>query len=305
MSVDFNRVVYFLQICESGSVSKAAERLYISPQALNKQIRVLEEELGEKLFQRVGHKLTLTDFGTFFRNQMLPVHQLFQTAQAQVAQYLDSSRHTLRMGVFQSLPKRRVIQPILTELLIGLPNIQIELGSAEMDEIFSDLRAGKTDLAITYVNPVDPLPDLVQIPLLTIPCTVVVSYLHPWMVKETITAEDMAASPVLFLTRAGGPDKEGFYAALRASSCHFAPTYNSMLAQLGLGQHYAVFPTAFENLGEMGLRTFPLPDEYHAEFLLSLLYRADSRFAEFFSTLTVLQDAFRHLLSAGGQPEGI
>ena len=305
MSVDFNRVVYFLQICESGSVSKAAERLYISPQALNKQIRVLEEELGEKLFQRVGHKLTLTDFGAFFRNQMLPVHQLFQTAQAQVARYLDSSRHTLRMGVFQSLPKRRVIQPILTELLIGLPNIQIELGSAEMDEIFSDLRAGKTDLAITYVNPVDPLPDLVQIPLLTIPCTVVVSYLHPWMVKETITAEDMAASPVLFLTRAGGPDKEGFYAALRASSCHFAPTYNSMLAQLGLGQHYAVFPTAFENLGEMGLRTFPLPDEYHAEFLLSLLYRADSRFAEFFSTLTVLQDAFRHLLSAGGPPEGI
>lgn len=299
MSIDFDRVVYFLQICESGSVSNAAERLYISPQALNKQIRTLEEEVGEKLFQRSGHKLTLTDFGIFFRNQMLPVRQLFQTAQAQVARYLDSSRHTLRMGFFQGLPKRRVIQPILTELLIGLPNIQIELGSAEMDEIFSDLRAGKTDLAITYVNPVEPLPDLIQIPLLTIPCAVVISYLHPWMVKETITAEDMAASPVLFLTRAGGPDKEGFYGTLRASSYHYAPSYNSMLAQLGLGQHYAVFPTAFESLGEMGLRTFPLPDEYHAEFRLSLLYRADSRFAEFFSTLSVLQDAFRRLLSTG------
>lgn len=299
MPVNFHRIAFFLQVCDSGSISKAAEHLYISPQALNKQMRVLEEELGEKLFQRTGRKLALTSFGIFFRDQMRPVHQLYQTAQAQVARYLDSSKHTLRVGFFQGVPKRRVIQPVITELLIGLSDVQIELGSAEMDEIYADLRSKKTDLAITYVNPVDPLPDLARIPLLTLPCTIVISYLHPWMVKESITADDMAASPVLFLARASGPDKEGFYGSLRASSYQFVPSYNAMLAQLGLGQHYAVFPTAFENLAEMGLKSFPLPDEYHAEFCLSLVYHPDSHFAGFFSTLTTLGDDFQRMLSAG------
>ena len=298
MPANFERIAYFLRACECGNVSKAAKKLYISPQALNKQIRTLEEELGENLFQRTTRTLELTTFGAFFRNQMQPVYQLYQTAQDQIRGYLDQSRQTLRVGFFQGVPKRQVIQPLITELMIGLPDVQIELGSAEMDEIYADLRSKKIDLAIANVNPIDDLSDLVQIPLLSMPCKIVVSYLHPWMAKDTVTAEDMEKSPVLFLSRANGPDKEGFYGTLRASSYQFAPTYNAMLAQLGTGQHYAVFPTLYENLSETGLRTFPLPEGCRFEFALALLYRPDIRFAEFFSTLTVLRDALKKTLPA-------
>lgn len=297
MPANFERITYFLQVCEHGSVSKAAENLYISPQALNKQIRTLEEELGEKLFHRTTRSLTLTNFGTFFRNQMQPVYQLYRTAQDHVSHYLDATKQTLRVGFFQGVPKRRVIQPVITELMVGLPDVQIELRSAEMDEIYEDLRSNKIDLAITNVNPVDALPDLVQIPLFSLPCKIVVSYLHPWMAKERITSEDMAAASVLFLTRANGPDREGFYGELKAASYQFAPSYNGMLAQLGMGRHYAVFPTMFENLDEIGLKTFPLPEEYSKEFTLALVYRPDNRFAKFFDTLTVLQEEFRQIVS--------
>lgn len=292
MPADFERVAYFLHVCECGSVSKAAEKLYISPQALNKQIRLLEEELGEKLFQRTTRTLSLTSFGTFFRNQMQPVYHLYQTARAQVANYLDTSKQTLRVSFFQGVPKRKVIQPILTELMVGLPDVQIELGSAEMDEIYADLRSKKTDLAITNVKPGEDISDLVQIPLLAMPCMIVVSYLHPWMAKETVGLEDMAQAPVLFLSRANGPDKEGFYGDLRAASYHFAPTYNAMIAQLGLGKHYAVFPTLFENLPEVGLKTFLLPEECKFEFSLALVYHPENRFAPFFASLSALQEEF-------------
>lgn len=296
MSADFNRIVYFLHVCECGSISKAAERLYISPQALNKQIRVLEEELGEKLFLHTTRTLQLTDFGAFVRNQMQPVHQLYRTAQDHVEHYLDAAKQTLRIGFFQGVPKRKVIQPILTELMIGLPDVQIELGSAEMDEIYADLRSKKIDLAITNVKPGEKISDLVQIPLLDMPCMIVVSYLHPWMAKEAVGREDMAQAPVLFLSRTSGPDKEGFYGELRAASYHFAPTYNAMIAQLGLGQHYAVFPTLFENLPEVGLKTFPLPDECKFDFSLALVYHPDNRFAPFFSSLTSLRNEFQNMV---------
>lgn len=295
MSVNFDRMGYFLSVCEHGSISKAAQQLYITPQALNKQIRALEEELGEKLFQRTAHSLTLTNFGTFFRNQMKPVYHLYQTACDQVSNYLNASEQTLRVGFFQGVPKRKVIQPILTELMVGMPDIQIELGSAEMDEIYADLRSKKIDLAITNVKPDEKIPDLVQIPLLAMPCMVVISYLHPWMAKESIGLEDMAQAPVLFLSRTNGPDKEGFYGELRAASYHFAPTYNAMIAQLGLGQHFAVFPTLFENLPEVGLKTFPLPNECSFEFSLALVYHPDNRFAPFFSSLSSLEREFQNM----------
>lgn len=296
MHADFNRILSFLCVCEHGTITKAAEQLFITPQALNKQIRVLEEELGEKLFLHTTRRLELTDFGVFFRNQMQPVCQLYQSAQQQVDTYLNRAKRALRVGFFQGVPKRRVIQPVLTELMVGLPDVQIELGSAEMDELYTSLRSHKIDLAIANVRPGEPLDDLVQIPLMPLPCSVVVSYLHPWMAKEQVTREDLSSSPVLFLSRTAGPDQDGFYGQLQASSYQFAPTYNAMLAQLGVGKHYAVFPTLFENLSEIGLKTFPLPEAFDFNFSLSLVYHPDNRFADFFATLTCLQPQFGAML---------
>ena len=297
MQADFNRILSFLCVCEHGTISRAAEQLFISPQALNKQIRILEDELGEKLFFHNTRRLELTEFGIFFQNQMKPVCQLYQGAQQHVDNYLNWSKHALRVGFFQGIPKRKVIQPVLTELMVGLPDVQIELGSAEMDELYDDLRNHKIDLAIANVRPGEPIDDLVQIQLMPLPCSVVISYLHPWMAKEQVTQEDLSSNSVLFLSRASGPDKDGFYGKLKAKSYHFAPTYNSLLAQLGVGRHYAVFPTLFENLNEIGLTTFPLPKELHFNFSLSLIFRPDNRFAPFFSTLNCLQSQFSSMLT--------
>ena len=292
MNIDFTRTEYFLVVCECGSVSKAAEKLYITPQALNRQIRTLEDELGEPLFLRSTRKLKLSPFGEFFRNQMQTVHKLYKSASQQVESYLHSSKPGLRVGFFTGISKRRVIHPVITELLDTLPNTQIEMGSADMDQLYDDLRSGATDLAITYVNPVDTISDLVEIPLLTLSSSVVVSMNHRWAGREQLTLEELADEPVLFLSRSHGPDKCGFYSELKAASYHFTTNSDAMLAQLCLGQHYSVFPVALANISEHGLTSIPLPEATNAEFTLSLLYRPDSPYAEQFSALRKLQSSF-------------
>ena len=57
----------FLCVAESGSFNKAAEKLYISPPAVIKQINLLEESLGVKLFDRSHRGLTLTKAGRSIR----------------------------------------------------------------------------------------------------------------------------------------------------------------------------------------------------------------------------------------------
>jgi len=295
MAADFNRSVYFLTVCDCGSISKAAEKLYISPQALNRQIRLLESELGQPLFLRGGRRLELSPFGIFFRSRMLPVYQLYLNVGMEVESYVSASSTVLKLGFFQGLPKKRVVLPIVEEIISRRPELKIDLFSADMEAIYSDLRDKKTDLAVTYVSPVDKIPDLKTVPLLELECSIVVSAHHPWAKKSRVTVEDMASQPVLYLSRRNGPDTEGFYSELKASSYHYADDSIAMMAQLGLGQHYAVFPGTFDNLEESGLITLPLPEGMNAGFTLSLVYSPGSPLSSLFDQLTTLQNSFGKL----------
>lgn len=52
---------YFLEVYEAGSITQAAQKLFISPQGLSKTILALEEELGQQLFVRNGRKMVPTN----------------------------------------------------------------------------------------------------------------------------------------------------------------------------------------------------------------------------------------------------
>ena len=56
----------FLKVADSGSFTKAAETLYISPTAIIKQINILEDRIGIKLFIRTHRGLKLTEAGKSF-----------------------------------------------------------------------------------------------------------------------------------------------------------------------------------------------------------------------------------------------
>lgn len=55
----------FVQVADSGSFLKASEKLYISANAVTKQINLLENDLGVRLFQRSTQGLALTEAGQF------------------------------------------------------------------------------------------------------------------------------------------------------------------------------------------------------------------------------------------------
>src|SRR5512138_2572756 len=61
--MDLRRTRTFVTVAELGTVSKAAVRLRIAQPALSRQINELEQELGLKLFDRVGRRLVLTGEG--------------------------------------------------------------------------------------------------------------------------------------------------------------------------------------------------------------------------------------------------
>lgn len=124
--MEFKHIEYFIETCRHKSMSKAAEELYISQQALSRCIANMEAELGCKLFQRTVKGITLTEDGTYF----------YRTFAPQVEQFHQSLADTI--AHFESRPVRlpfccaplifRCLDP---ELLFSFqeqyPNITLEL----------------------------------------------------------------------------------------------------------------------------------------------------------------------------------
>src|SRR5512135_3681207 len=61
--MDFYQLSYFIKVAQTASITRASEALLLTQPAVSKQIRALEEEVGERLFDRVGKKLFLTRAG--------------------------------------------------------------------------------------------------------------------------------------------------------------------------------------------------------------------------------------------------
>ena len=62
----------FLAVVREGSLTKAAEKLYLTQPALSFQVKALEEELGQTLFERDGKQLRLTSAGRVFAGTRPP-----------------------------------------------------------------------------------------------------------------------------------------------------------------------------------------------------------------------------------------
>ena len=59
-------IQYILEVARCGGITRAAEKLYITPSALSKFVQAREEEMNIRLFRRLGKKFVLTDAGQYY-----------------------------------------------------------------------------------------------------------------------------------------------------------------------------------------------------------------------------------------------
>lgn len=88
----------FLCVAESGSFNKAAEKLYISPPAVIKQINLLEESLGVQLFVRTHRGLVLTEAGKSFVQDARYIIQYCKDSMTRARNAMQESGSVIRIG---------------------------------------------------------------------------------------------------------------------------------------------------------------------------------------------------------------
>ncbi len=156
--LNFHHLRYFWAVAKEGNLTRAARQLHTSQSALSAQIKQLETELGQSLFQRTGRTLTLTEAG---RLAFAYAETIFSTGNELVAVLREGrreEREVLRIGAVATVSRNfqeNFIRPVL-----DLADVELVLISASLPELLSRLRVHSIDLVLSnqrvHASAVDP-----------------------------------------------------------------------------------------------------------------------------------------------------
>ena len=185
--MDTKLIEYVIAIAEEKSLSKAAERLYLSQPALSQRLKKLEDELGTQLFVRERDGLTLTDAGRIYINGGHSILQIKREALRKISSLTHSSKNFLRFAcaassALECIPAFRKDYPEI-ELMVRRSN---SLTAKE------DLIMGHADLGVLLTSSLQHSV-LEYIPLWTGELLLAVPDGHPTLLAEDIKKGDYSA----------------------------------------------------------------------------------------------------------------
>lgn len=266
--MEFRRIEYFLVLAETLNYAKAAKELCISSQALTKQINILEDELGTKLFHRTTRSVQLTEDGEMCKNQFSNLKAQYDATVSAVENAIKSKNKVVRMSFFAPLPKKELMNPLIHSLSSEFEDIDFEIATNNMDGLRDQLKSGEIDLAFTNAHDFEDWIGCETVVFKTTPAQIVVSSKHHWVKegKKELTLEDMESGDLLLLVKHGPYEFNSFYGKVKAKSRTLAPNFDAMMIELEKGKKYGVFPLVFNDAQHAEFVSFDLPEQYRFNY---------------------------------------
>ena len=244
MVLDAKRLGVLLAVHRAGGVVAAADLLHLTPSAISQQIAKLEAEEGVEVLHRGPRGVTLTAVGLVLAEAAERIESELVEARKQIATIGPDVSGRVAIGAFQTIT-RSVVAPMLAELAVTAPGIEITVHEVETEEANRGLRSGEYDIAIVEhdSSAERPVPrGFREVPLLDEPWRVAVpsSMAVPtslqdlkdvtWIGAEKSTAAARALTRVVDLARPSRPTLHSYY------------SYEVAISLVAAGQGVALLP---------------------------------------------------------------
>ena len=146
---NINRLRILREIAARGSLTAAAEALYLSPSAVSQQMAVLEREAGVQLLDRVGRGVRLTVAGDHLVAHTERVFAVLEEARADLDEISAGIAGPLHTCAFPTAA-RALLVPALSRLRARHPRIAPTMNDLEPEESMPLLKLGELDVIISY-----------------------------------------------------------------------------------------------------------------------------------------------------------
>lgn len=185
----------FLAVAREGNITNAANHIHIAQPSLSRQIKNLEDELGQKLFIRGSHSVSLTPEGMILRKRAEDVIAMVDKIEDEFYTMGDSISGDIHIGGGETYVFRYIVD-ILKNLQKDYPNIHYHLYSGNAAEVTERLDKGLLDFGL-LMQPAD----LTKYNCINLPekdiWGVVMRTDSPLAEKDVITFEDLAGLPLI------------------------------------------------------------------------------------------------------------
>jgi LysR family transcriptional regulator, nitrogen assimilation regulatory protein len=157
--MDLKQLEYFRHVAELGSFTRAASFLSVVQPALSRQVRQLEVELGQSLFDRNGRGVVLTDAGSRLLEHTRGILMQVGRARQELEEQKNGDSGHFVLGLPPSLG-RSVTVPLVKAFGQRLPNASLATVEGLSAYMLEWLNVGRVDCALVYNAPASPTVDL-------------------------------------------------------------------------------------------------------------------------------------------------
>ncbi len=149
MKINYKHLNYFWHVAKTGSIINASEALHITPQTISGQLSLLEESIGDKLFERQGRRLLLSNKGKAVYKYADRIFSLGEELNDFLRGSDSVSSGELRVGIMDGIPKiiaYKILCPVIDDKTISLTchegsfeQLIAKLAIRELDMVISDM----------------------------------------------------------------------------------------------------------------------------------------------------------------------
>ena len=186
--MELRDIEYFAAVAEHGNITRASEALDLTPTALSKSLRRLEESLGARVVKRTPKGVELTTVGAALLAQVQRVRMTLGDIAREAADLGSGRKGHLRIGTGPTLCEElpRVYAAVATEA----PDVTFEIDVTDNDELIPLLRKGTLDLVFNDFH--EPYDSMIMEPLFRDEYVICASAKHPLAQKERVSVEDLS-----------------------------------------------------------------------------------------------------------------
>jgi DNA-binding transcriptional LysR family regulator len=279
--MELRHLRYFVAVGEEQHYRRAAERLRVAQPALSRQIQMLEEELGFKLFERLPRGVRITDAGKLFLDDARRILQEVNDSLGRAKRIALGQSGTLRIGFVESISWQGIVPDSLRDFRQNQPGVELQLRSLRSIEQISAIHSGSLDAG--YALPMANADHgLAHIQVGVIKQILALPNGHPLTKKKQIRLRDLVDEPFIAFPRWAIPSAydrlmtayaRGGLKSPRVVQETAAETMMLSLVQCGVG--LAFISSAAKWRCPPGVSLFPVVD-LNVTFPFALMWKKDN-----------------------------
>lgn len=208
--MDLRQLEVFAQVVETRSFSRAAQALRLTQSTVSEHVRLLEDEVGTRLFDRLGRETVPTRAGELLYGYARRLLALRVEAQQAVDQFLGRVSGVLTVGA-STIPGEYVLPPLIGAFREKFPQVSITLQIGDSRMIADAVLEGRVELGVVGARPEHR--NLEATELMPDELVVVVPPGHSWFGRDRVTLEELKTEP-LIVREPGSGSREALERAL-------------------------------------------------------------------------------------------